>query len=75
MQNSDEEYFKKKYIKYKAKYLALKDLLEGGIPSKYKDKIDKIVNNKCNYEKFIDCSKHFISCNWNFGISKCELRR
>ena len=34
MQNSNEEDFKKKYLKYKAKYLELKDLLEGGIPPK-----------------------------------------
>jgi hypothetical protein len=32
MQNSYEEDFKKKYLKYKSKYLELKDLLKGGIP-------------------------------------------
>ena len=30
MQNLNEEDFKKKYFKYKAKYLELKELLEGG---------------------------------------------
>jgi len=30
MQNLNEEDFKKKYLKYKAKYLELKDLLDGG---------------------------------------------
>jgi hypothetical protein len=34
MQNSNEAYFKNKYLKYKAKYLELKDLLEGGNPPK-----------------------------------------
>jgi hypothetical protein len=34
MQNSNEEDFKIKYLKYKAKYLELKDLLEGGIPKR-----------------------------------------
>jgi len=34
MDNSNEEDFNKKYLKYKAKYLELKDLLEGGIPPK-----------------------------------------
>lgn len=33
MQNSNEEDFKIKYFKYKAKYLELKDLLEGGVPT------------------------------------------
>jgi hypothetical protein len=32
MSNSYEENFKKKYLKYKSKYLELKNLLEGGIP-------------------------------------------
>ena len=32
MQNSNEEDFKKKYLKYKAKYLELKELLEGAGP-------------------------------------------
>ena len=31
MQNSNEEDFKKKYLKYKTKYLELKDLLKGGL--------------------------------------------
>ena len=38
MYNSNEEDFKNKYFKYKAKYLELKDLLEGGIPLKVKPK-------------------------------------
>jgi hypothetical protein len=37
MQNLNEEDFKKKYLKYKAKYLELKNLLEGGVPPKTED--------------------------------------
>ena len=39
MQNSNEEDFKKKYLKYKAKYLELKDLLEGGVPTPAEENI------------------------------------
>jgi hypothetical protein len=63
MQNSTQEDFKKKYLKYKAKYLELKDLLEGGIPPKkgptywceanLDDKVEKmteaycVINDRC----------------------------
>jgi hypothetical protein len=40
MQNSNEAYFKNKYLKYKAKYLELKDLLEGGVPTPAEEKAE-----------------------------------
>jgi hypothetical protein len=60
MQNSNEEEFKKKYLKYKAKYLELKDLIEGGnTPTDQCKDLDK---KKCNN---IDNSK---KCIWRRGV-------
>ena len=59
MQYSNEEEFKKKYLKYKAKYLELKNLLEGGIPKKKSQ-----VNCKTIYAKS-DCESK--GCSWELA--------
>ena len=58
MQNSNEEDFKKKYLKYKAKYLELKELLEGGIPSK----------KACSQLSFLECANYKERCVQGRGV-------
>ena len=61
MQNSNEENFKKKYFKYKAKYLDIKDLLEGGItPEEKKAAEEKAANEakkRCETTDKDKCSR------------------
>ncbi len=72
MQNSNEEDFKKKYFKYKEKYLELKNLLGGVITfNDIKEKCDKELDkDKCTNHKF--CKKNSIlsGCNFDKDIIK-----
>jgi hypothetical protein len=54
MQNLNEEDFKKKYLKYKAKYLELKDLLKGGLTREVteKDACSKREKGKCGTDLY-----------------------
>jgi hypothetical protein len=67
MQNLNEEDFKKKYLKYKAKYLELKDLLEGGAKEdKDKQLCESTSKGFCSI--YTACKDGFFSgCNFNIN--------
>jgi hypothetical protein len=75
MQNSNEENFKKKYFKYKAKYLELKDVLEGGTLEEDTKKKCEILKDKNSCSKIFGCTanKIFPGCNFNKEKYKAEF--
>ncbi len=50
--------YHEKYLKYKAKYLDLKDKLEGGV-------VNDVTQEECKKHDKLYCSTSAIGCHWN----------
>ncbi len=67
MENFNKADYKIKYLKYKAKYLELKDLLEGGTLEEDAKKKCEILKDKNSCSQIFGCTanKVFPGCNFN----------
>ena len=67
MNNREEEFYKQKYLKYKAKYLEAKNEVEGGKPTEVTKKSCGEISSR------FDCSTSK-DCNWDAGETKTSTK-